>query len=106
MLLIDEILKSSNSGEGVELLTRQEVTEQIVQIFLESFRIDKNRLPEDYMSANLFGSKIGLAPRDALILLLTLEGKLKISLSSDDIVSGKFSTLDGIVGMVCEALQG
>lgn len=78
----------------------QDIEKRLKNIFRKKLEIDFDKLETDMLDDHLLSKKIGLAPRDLLYLLRSIEEEFNIIICHDDIGEGRFTTFNNILSLI------
>ena len=82
--------------------TNSEIT--LNNIFLKHSNIDFNK-NECLKNENVFGNKIGLNPRELVLILFEIENEFEISITKNIIANGNFNSYINILNLVNNELD-
>lgn len=81
-------------------MSKDEVRSKVKQLFICFFNRKENQLPDEFFTKNFFGNSMKLAPRDVLAFLYAIEKEFAFTVSSADILAGKFNNLSNVSDIV------
>ncbi|QNU67328.1 peptide maturation system acyl carrier-related protein [Ruminiclostridium herbifermentans] len=81
-------------------LLESQVKAGLFRIFKDRFNINLNELGEEYFEKSILGKDFQLSARDLLYIYFDIKKEFNIIIPEEDIASGKFSTLKGLIEMV------
>ena len=85
-------------------MTDKAILEKLISIFKSRLNTDFEKLPE-YETLKLFGNKINLLPYEMVYIFFDIEKEFSITISEDDIMNDKLTTIELIVDMIKEHLN-
>jgi peptide maturation system acyl carrier-related protein len=81
-----------------------EIRTRLNEIFKARFNLDLESSGEGILDSHLLGKEIHLAPRDLLYLLVDIEKEFAIIIPEQEVVSGKFNSINNIIGIIASQL--
>ena len=81
-------------------IAHNKVKNQLYEIFYKNTGIDFHQFDENIMKKNLFSSQINLQPFELVYVFYDIEEIFDVKFSEQDIVSGKFFTLESICKVI------
>lgn len=87
-------------------LLMNQVESDLLRIIKSRFNIDFKDLGREYFCKDLLGREIGLAARDLLYIYFDIIKEFNITIPEEDILQGKFSTINGLIDIVVKQMSG
>lgn len=79
---------------------KERVREELLQLLVEVFRADPQKLASCHGDEDLLGAGIGFSPADLLVLFFEVENRFNVRILEEAIVNGRFSTLNQIAELL------
>ena len=102
---INKMYAYRGSSEMDNLLMNQ-VESDLLRIIKSRFNIDFKDLGREYFCKDLLDREIGLAARDLLYIYFDIIKEFNITIPEEDILQGKFSTINGLIDIVVKQMSG
>jgi len=84
---------------------RKAILDRILNILQKKLKVDINVLAQECEKENLLSSKFGLSSRGLTYLFFEVEKELGIRIPQEAIISGEFSTIEGIANIILSEKQ-
>jgi len=81
-------------------ISKLKIEDQLKTILHNLFEIDPEFINDDMFNQPLLGSMFKFQARNLLYLLIEIEKRFNISIPEEDIVNGKFNTLNSIADVI------
>jgi peptide maturation system acyl carrier-related protein len=82
----------------------EEIRNRLSKIFKTRFNLDLDSSDESLRDKPLLGAEIRLAPRDLLYLFLDIEKEFTITIPEQEVVAGKFNSINNIIAIISSQL--
>ncbi|QNU67844.1 peptide maturation system acyl carrier-related protein [Ruminiclostridium herbifermentans] len=83
----------------------EHIEKKLDDIFKRRFGIEMGQNKDKFRDKKLLGQEFGMPPRDLLYLFFDVEKEFSIKIPQDAIVSGQFSTYNGICKIIYDELR-
>lgn len=77
------------------------IREKLLDILADRFKVNMDK-KEGIYDLNLLGKSIKMTPSDLIGLFLDIEKQFNITFSEEDIIKGRFKTINSITQVICE----
>lgn len=79
-------------------------TKSIRKVVVDTiYKVQKKNITEKDFNTNLLSGEISITPAQLVYLFVFLEDKFKIKFEEQDVLNGKFNTINNIVDMAIKA---
>ncbi|MCX7745303.1 MAG: peptide maturation system acyl carrier-related protein [Clostridia bacterium] len=82
-----------------------DTVEKLKSIFFNRFEMNLSKCSQEDFDRALLGSFFNLAPRDLIYLFFDIEKEFNINIPQDEIVEGRFNTINNIADMIDKQLS-
>ena len=81
------------------------IEKRLDDIFKKRFGIEMSPIKDKFRDKKLLGQDFGMPPRDLLYLFFDVEEEFSIKIPQEAVVSGQFSTYNGICKIIGNELR-
>jgi peptide maturation system acyl carrier-related protein len=83
----------------------EHIEKRLDDIFKKRFGIEMSSIKDKFRDEKLLGQEFGMPPRDLLYLFFDVEEEFSIRIPQEAIVTGQFSTYNGICKIINNELR-